>query len=862
MVVPMNQKLPEKISFGEWLRQRRRMLDLTQQDLADQVGCARITLRRIESGMLKPSKELASILLEKFGIPEIERPEWIAFARGVSALPTQSIPSSSKPISNLPTLLTTFIGREKEQSEVISLISKHRLVTLTGSGGVGKTRLSIKIGEQVLESYTDGVRFLELASLSDPTLLPQTAAGLFGITTQSDIPFTDLLINFLRAKSALLILDNCEHLLDACAYFADALLKSCPHLKILATSREPLGIAGEAIYRVPSLELPDFQQLLDTFRDFESVHLFEERAKLAQFDFSLTLENASSVAQICQRLDGMPLAIELAAAKVGMFSTQQIAKQLDEGFNLLTGGSRTALPRQQTLRASIDWSWNLLSDAERILLRRLSVFAGGFTLEAAGAICRDDDLKGNDVLDILTHLANKSLLVKQGQDGEARYRLLEPIRQYAYEKLLEASEANVIQDRHLDFFLKFAEEAEPKLLGEEELEWLNRLEIENHNLRSALEWSIGNNVGAGLRLAGVLYWFWAVRTYWKEGRAWLTRLLALYKESSPSPVYAKALNASGFLAWSELDLTMAHSLHLESLTIYKELGHRSGIAMALFGLGRVARVRRDYDAAYKLYQESLAIRRELGDKRGIADTLLSIGGLMYYQGDLALARSLFEESLLIWQELENLSGIAPTISYLGRVHDAQGNYEYAAILYKKSLDIFQKLGDKYGCIYTLQYLGRMEYNRTDYAAARARYQESLNLSSEVGHNWYTAISRTNLGHLSLIEGNYDEARTHYQESLIIFSQSGDKQDITNCLVGWANLAQTIGQTEQATKVCGAIEALLQTTMGHLVSPERETYQRTVIALRAQLDESTFAQTWAEGQAVTLDEAVAYALNES
>ena len=861
MVVPMNQKLPETISFGEWLRQRRRMLDLTQQDLADQVGCARITLRRIESGMLKPSKELASILLEKFGIPEIERPEWIAFARGVSDLPTQSIPLSSKPISNLPTLLTTFIGREKEQSEVIRLISEHHLVTLTGSGGVGKTRLSIKVGEQVLGSYTDGVWFLELASLSDPALLPQTAAGLFGITTQSDIPFTDLLINFLRAKSALLILDNCEHLLDACAYFADALLKSCAHLKILATSREPLGIAGEAIYRVPSLELPDFQQLLDTFRDFESVHLFEERAKLAQFDFSLTLENASSVAQICQRLDGMPLAIELAAAKVGMFSTQQIAKQLDESFNLLTGGSRTALPRQQTLRASIDWSWNLLSDAERILLRRLSIFAGGFTLEAAGAICREDDIKGNEVLNILTHLANKSLLVKQGQDGEARYRLLEPIRQYLYEKLLGASEADVIKDRHLDFFLRFAEEAEPKMLGEEELEWLNRLEIENHNLRAALEWSISNNVEAGLRLAGALYLFWGIRTYWKEGRVWVTRLLELSKPSS-SLVLAKTLNVAGYLAWYQFDSTRAYSLHMKSLIIYRSLGHQAGVAAALFGLGRVARLQRDYDAARKNYEESLAIRRELGDKQGIADTLLSMGVLNYHRGNLVLARSLFEESLLIWQELRNISGIAPAFTNLGRVSEAQADYEQAIILYKKGLELFQRLGDKYGCIYTLQYLGHTAYPQADYAVARARYQESLRLSREVGGIWYTAISLTNLGHLSLIDGDYVASHAQYIESLIIFRQSGDQQDIINCLVGWANLAETTGQTEQATKVCGAVEALLQTTIGHFVSPEREIFQRTVSALHAQLDESTFAKTWAEGQAMTLDEAVAYALREN
>src|SRR5919106_6367673 len=371
--------MQEEISFGIWLRKQRRALDLSRQAFAAQVGCAEVTLRRIEAGTLKPSKELAQILLERLGIPETERPQWISFARGLAAFPLRSTPSSNKPITNLPASLTTFIGREKEQSDVIRLITKHRLVTLTVSGGVGKTRLSIKVGERVLGNYADGVWLGELASLSNPALIAQTFAALFGLTAQSTISFTDLLINFLRAKSILLIVDNCEHLLDGCARFIDTLLKSSPHLKILATSREPLGITGEAIYLVPSLELPDLQQVIDTFRDFESVHLFEERAQLAQFDFSLTLENAASVAQICQRVDGIPLAIELAAAKVGILSTEQIAKQLDESFNVLTGGSRTALPRHQTLRASMNWSWGLLTEAEQTLMRQLSVIAGGWT---------------------------------------------------------------------------------------------------------------------------------------------------------------------------------------------------------------------------------------------------------------------------------------------------------------------------------------------------------------------------------------------------------------------------------------------------------------------------------------------------
>src|SRR6266508_1019419 len=400
-VVPMDKKSSDDISFGEWVRQRRHILDLTQQELADRVGCARITLRRIESGALKPSKELAKIMLEKLGAPA-KGEEWLQFARGLSGLPLQSIPVPPKPNSNLPAPLTTFIGRKKEQSEVIRLITKHRLISLTGSGGVGKTRLSLKVGEQVLENYVDGVWLVELAPILDPLLVPRAIAIAVGLRDEPQRPVIDMLCDYLRGKEMLLILDNCEHLVDACAHLANALLQSCPLLKILATSREPLGILGEAVYRVPSLGLPDFQQLLDTFRDFESVELFEERAQLAQFDFSLTLENASSVAQICHRLDGIPLAIELAAAKIGLFSTEQIAKQLDDRFNLLTEGNRTALPRHQTLRASMGWSWGLLTDSEQILMRQLSVFAGGWNLEAAQAVC------DGTVLELTHSLVRKS----------------------------------------------------------------------------------------------------------------------------------------------------------------------------------------------------------------------------------------------------------------------------------------------------------------------------------------------------------------------------------------------------------------------------------------------------------------------
>jgi predicted ATPase/DNA-binding XRE family transcriptional regulator len=403
----INNKDFEEISFGEWLRQRRRMLDFTQQSLADQVGCARITLRRIESGGRRPSKELAQILLSKLGVPEKEHLQWIPFARGLSGFPAKPSNSfTSKPSTNLPAPLTTFIGRETEQAEITKLIAKNRLVTLTGVGGIGKTSLSLQIGQKLLHDYPNGVWMVMLESLTDPALVAQSVASVFDIRGMSESPILERLIFALRTKSALLILDNCEHLLESCAQLITLLLLNCPNLKILTSSRESLGVSGEALYHVPSLALPDEQQLLEKFREYESVRLFEERAQLVQMNFALTIDIASSIAQICRCLDGIPLAIELAAAHINILSAEQIAVRLNENFNVLTSGGLVTLPRHQTLRASMDWSWDLLSESQRVLLQRLSVFAGGWILEAAEGICSEDGVASDLILNLLSQLVN------------------------------------------------------------------------------------------------------------------------------------------------------------------------------------------------------------------------------------------------------------------------------------------------------------------------------------------------------------------------------------------------------------------------------------------------------------------------
>lgn len=450
-------------------------------------------------------------------LKDLIRPEHI-FQLNAPGLPAAFPPLRSLNTlpNNLPVQLTTFIGREHQMAEAKRLLATTRLLTLTGPGGTGKTRLSLQMAADVLDAFPDGVWLVELAPLSDAALVPQTVASTWSVREQPGRPLLETLSDYLRAKSLLLILDNCEHLIDACAQLAETLLRACPHLKLLPSSREALGVAGETAYRVPSLSLPDPHQPLsvESLSRYEAAQLFVDRARAVQPHFSLTAHNLSAVAQICQRLDGIPLALELAAARVKLFAVEQIALRLDDRFRLLTGGSRTALPRQQTLRALIDWSYDLLPVAERGALARLSVFAGGWTFGAAEAVI------GPEALDLLSHLVDKSLVVvdELAEAPETRYRLLETIRQYARDKLLESGEAPMVRDRHLRHYLLVAEVAEPKLEGPEMLPALNQLEAELDNIRAALEWTLDRSPQAAVQLAARLTFFWQRRGHVPEGR--------------------------------------------------------------------------------------------------------------------------------------------------------------------------------------------------------------------------------------------------------------------------------------------------------------------------------------------------------
>ncbi len=722
--------------------------------------------------------------------------------------------------TNLPVPLTSFVGREAEMTEVRHLLQTTRLLTLTGPGGCGKTRLALEAATNLLDEYSDGVWWIELAALSDTALVPQAVATALGVREQSGRPLLETLTDFLRAKQLLLLLDNCEHLVDACAQLAEQLLSACPHLHILATSREALSIGGETTWLVPSLSLPEAQppSTLEQLSRYESIRLFVERAVSALPTFRLTATNAPLVGQICRRLDGIPLAIELVAARVKVLHVEQIAARLDDVFQLLTAGSRTML-RHQTLRAAMDWSYDLLSDQERMLFRRLSVFAGGFTLEAAEVICAGEGLAEDEVLDWLSHLVDKSL-VAVTQNGETRYRLLETIRQHAHDKLIASEGEQKLRARHLDYFLKLATEAEPELRGSEQMVWLNRLEMEHDNLSAAGAWSLQKGEAeSGLRLAGALWRFWDVRGYLKEGREWLEKWLVLPGLVVDKRTQAKALFSAGALAWSDNDYAAAHRCLEPCVTLWRELGDQAGLGYASVYLGLVALRQGDFDSAGALFEQSKTYLETAADKWGLALTLGHLGNLTRNKGDYATARIRFEQALVISRQAGDRKLTASLLNNLGEVARCEGNYEQAFALYNESLSLIEELGDN-------RELAKLHHN----LAYVARYL-----------------------------GDYRQATRLFEKSLDVYRESDDKRGMVLCLAGLACVAEAEGQSDRAVRLFATVERWLQSVGMVMSRADQVEVDRSMRAVCDVLGEETFAAVQVEGRAMSLEQAIAYAL---
>lgn len=754
---------------------------------------------------------------------------------------------------NLPLQTTSFIGREHEIAEIKRLLSTSRVLTLTGSGGAGKTRLSLQAGADLLEVFDEGVWLVELAPLSDPTLVPHIVASTLGVREERGQTVIESLVSYLCSKSTLLLLDNCEHVIAAAAQLVDTLMRACPALRMLATSREPLGVAGEIVYRVPSLSWPHPQRLpsLDPMGRYAAVRLFLERAGLHQPGFALTEVNAPAIAQLCHRLDGMPLAIELAAARVPVLSVEQIAARLDDRFRLLTSGARTSLGRHQTLRAAIDWSHDLLSEQERVLLRRVSVFAGGFALEAAEAVCAGHGVPKGEVLDVLTQLVNKSLVAVETYPGEARYRLQETVHQYSGQKLAEAGEDGESRARHRSWYLRLAERAEPELQGTEQRVWLRRLETDHDNLRAALASAIQDEAEAALRLAGALWWFWHVRGYMSEGRAWLSKALA-GSATAPSRARAKALCGAGFLAWRQAEFERAEVLGLEGLTLYRALGDRSGMASAFSLLEHVARSQGDHARAAAQAEESLALFRELGDMWGIAASLMALGNAARLEGNHVRAESLLKESVGLYEQLADSSGRAAALHFLGLAARDQGDYARAEAVTRESLRLARDLGDTSRIAFSLHSLGLVARDRNDLAQAEALFAESLTLFRELEDTWGVTTALVSLAVVAQRQGDDARAAALLQESLALRNGLGDRPGIAECLEGLAGVALRQNQLERAARYLGAVEALRQLLNAQVLSAYQADHDRAVSTVRKRLGKKAFETACAAGRHMSMD----------
>ena len=727
--------------------------------------------------------------------------------------------------NNLPVQLTSFIGREREMSEVKQLLANTRLLTLIGPGGTGKTRLSLRVSADLLQSFADGVWLVELAPLADPSLIPQTIAAVFGLRELPNRPLIRLVTDYLRAKHLLLILDNCEHLIEACAKLCSDLLHNCPELKIIASSREALGIGGETVYRVPSLSLPAADQsTLAALMESESIRLFVERATAAQSKFSLTDQNASAVFQICHRLDGIPLALELAAARISVFSPEQISSRLGDRFKLLTGGSRTALERHQTLGALIDWSYDLLSPEEQALFRQLAVFAGGWTFEAAESVCSD-----LDVLNLLTQLVNKSLVIADDQRENRRYFLLETIRQYARDKLLEAHESEQVRDRHLDFFVSFAEEAETYMNGPQELKWRNLLDEEYDNLRMALEWAMENDVEKALRLGGASGVFWERHGYEVEGRNLLTEALKRAKELPPvkgeksrqrMTIRAKALIALGQLRFGYGDNLGSLDAFEEAEELLNQIGEKRLRSQVLSAIAIANAFMRQIDRAHTNTERALALAREAGDKIALGVALTNMAGVITItQGGLQKALPYHAEGIQLLREIGGHWLIAMTEFGFGLFNVAQGNYEQARAQFEICLPLFTELRDRH----------RLGMVHSEFA------------------------------HLERRQGRFEQAKLLYQETIQEWQKLGHRAAVAHELECFAFIAKVQEEPERAARLLGAAEALRERINIPMTPAERPEYEREVNDLRNNMEEVTFARAWAEGRTMTMEEAIEYAL---
>jgi predicted ATPase/class 3 adenylate cyclase len=765
--------------------------------------------------------------------------------------PLRTVPSHP---NNLPAQLTSFVGREKELTEVQKLLSDTHILTLIGPGGTGKTRLSIQAASALLDRFPDGLWLVELAPILDPLLVPRVTAITMGLRDEPQRPVIDMLCDYLREKKMLIILDNCEHLVDACAHMADRILHAAPDVRILASSREALGIGGEVTYRVPSLGLPDIGNLAtaDSFSQYEAVKLFIDRARAAVPAFSVTNDNAPAVAQICHRLDGIPLAIELAAAKIHVLGVEQIAKRLDDRFRLLTGGSRTALERHQTLRAAIDWSYNLLSSTEQVLFYRLSVFVGGWTLEAAESVCEGGSVRSEEVLNLLEQLIHKSLVIKEEEHGESRYQMLETIRQYAQEKLVLAIEKQDICNSHLKYFLKLSEQIEAEWVGARQGECVALINKEHSNLRSALEHAIKTNIEAGLYISGRLA---AYSEDSHESRRWLAEFLQKLESKEYPHARAQALCRLSEILYRIEQYHEAYAAAEESLALFRAVGDQYGEVDSLISLGWIFGYIADPAKRAEVLEQALALAKTLGDIGRQAHALNVLG---WDHRDYTRAFACWEQAITLFRQIGHWWGLASTLSDLGYFLLMDNQIDVAEEYLDEANLLFEQVNIQ-GRDHLLSAYGEIALRRGDFERARDYFQEDARISNELGNRTNYLWARAHWGFAELHAGGITDAYQIFAETAQEFQKDGNRIGIEYSLEGMSSLYIAVGKAELAAQLIGWADATREITGNTRPKLEQTDVDKVTAACIAKMGEAAFSDMYAEGKKMTLDEVMVLAV---
>ncbi|MGI8806483.1 MAG: tetratricopeptide repeat protein [Acidimicrobiales bacterium] len=810
-------------------------------------------------------------------------------------------PPPARPETNLPLALTRLVGRGDELAAIEKALSGVRLLTLTGTGGVGKTRLALAVAADAAADFSDGAFLVELAPLTDPDLLAQQVLSALGLREEPGQQPAGTLAAHLRARDVLLVLDNCEHLVGPAAALAEALLQGGPRLKVLATSREPLGVPGEATWRVPSLSSAG------------AMALFAERAQAVRPDFTVTDDATPALAQLCRRLDNIPLAIELAAARISALSVEEIAARLDDRFRLLSGGARTAVPRQQTLRAMVDWTYDALSDVERRVFDRLAVFGSAFDLEAAEQVVTGDGVEPGDVVDVLTGLVNKSLVLAERPAGarSTRYRLLETMRHYARERLAESGQATAVRTRHLIRAVDIARAAEGRLDGPDQAAILDRLEAEHDDLRVALAWGTsGGDAEPALLLATALGRFWEVRGHLSEGRSWLEAALTAGGGGDWPGLRAVALNWAAVLAQHQGDYQAAHGLYEHSLALRRRLDDRLGTSAALVGLGNLAALQGQLVRARGQFEESLAIGRDLEEPQVVAASLTNLGWVAHARGDLGGARALYEEALAVRRRLGDGHGTALVLANLGDLALQQGDLDTAHALQTEGLDLRRHLGDRSGVADSLAALGRVALACGDRVTARTLHSQGLAERRRVGDRPGMPAALAALAEVARLDGDPATAATLLEEAMAVATELDDRHCVTLSLLhlarlardqgdparadvlyrqampvavgaagrlaegddvaptastatwleGLAAIAVADGRPDRAPRLLGAADALRQATGTPLPAHEAADRNDTIAGCSAAMGEEPFRAAFEAGAALSLADAVRLALS--